>query len=253
MGNSWPWSQNKTTMPSALSVICDDNSNDKQAWNNSDSTSSSQSSSRQELNSIMDSEGTTGNVWTSSNIDDNNLTPTPHSSHSLPHPDPGGPSQWNSSRGAFSAPSSPSLPRSQSQPEPVNKSPPRPSVDDNGVKFWNKHKSPRSQSSSDTPHGWNPSAQGTRRSSNDMSFPGDLSKSPWQYSSRQQEIYQSNYTSREPWRESHASPSAGEVAAILKRLTLEKYLPLFQVCHIFAFVDLSMLQCFTIGLNLRRL
>lgn len=228
MGNSWSWGQNKTTLPSALSVVCDDNPPDKQAWNNSDSTSSSQSSSRQELNSIMDNEGPSV-VWSSSNFDDNNLTPTPNSS-SLSHPDPSnhGTTQWNSARGAFSAPSSPSMPRSQSQPDSSSKSPARPSVDDSGVRSWNKHKSPRSQSSSDTPSGWNHNTQEARRSSVDMSFPGEISKSPWQYSSRQQELYQSNY-SREPWADSHVSPSSVDVANVLKRLTLEKYLSVFQV------------------------
>lgn len=235
--NNWGQSQSKA-LPSALSVVCDEDPPDKQAWNNSDSTSSSQSSSRQELSSIMDNDGPANNsgVWNSSSFNDNNLTPTPHATHSsssLPHPDQN--NQWSSNRGAFSAPSSPSLPRSQSQPDPSSNSMARPSVDDSAVRSWNtKHKSPRSQSSSDQPSGWEQNAQTARRSSVDMSqsFTNEtgISNNPWQYTSRPQDMYQQRgFPGREQWNDSHLAPNSVDISGILKRLTLDKYFHVFEV------------------------
>ena len=109
-------------LSSTLTVVCDEEHCDKQGWNNSDSTSSSRSSSRQELSSIMDSENAAGtNVWNSSAFAED-LTPTPQE-HSMEF-DPSLRGQglssvthWGSNRGAFSAPSSPSLQRTQPNPE----------------------------------------------------------------------------------------------------------------------------------------
>ncbi|XP_032234858.2 ankyrin repeat and KH domain-containing protein 1 isoform X2 [Nematostella vectensis] len=226
---------------SSLSVTCDEETPEKQAWNNSDSTSSSRSSSRQELSSIMDADSATNSgVWNSCAFADD-ITPTPQTGSgplSMPHPSQAMNvnTQWSSNRGAYSAPSSPSQPRSQSQPEPGSESVGlQPSMDDSAVQWNSKEKSPRSHSSSDQTSGWNSgSQQAPRRSSIDLSQSyqmegGGVPSGPWQYPSRQQEVCSAGFGVREPWREPPSTLGSGfDVPMILKRLTLEKYLPVFE-------------------------
>lgn len=236
-----PLSANSIWGPAALSVVCDDDSHDKQAWNNSDSTSSSsRSSSRQELSSIMDSEGAPSNgMWNSAYTEE--LTPTPQQSgvglhSSLPDQGSCTGSQWASARGAYSAPSSPSLPRTNNQPL---SGPPsvvaQPSVDDIAVSSWtSKQRSPRSQSSSEPlSTGWTENVPAQRRSSVDMSqsFPGDagIPSHPWQEVQHSQG-YPPGLVTRENWKETGGVRSASvDVTQLLQRLALEKYLPVFEV------------------------
>lgn len=224
----------------SLSVVCDDSTPDKQAWNNSDSTSSSRSSSRQELSSIMDSDlPSSNNVWNSSAFVED-MTPTPQEAQegiNAALSDQGLPtgSQWVPGRGAYSAPSSPSLPRTHNLPESA---PPsmggRPSVDDFAVRSWNsKRRSPRSLSSSEPSNAWNEnlSAQ-PRRSSVDLSQPGGGENSipahPWQQYSRVSQGYPPGLTMRENWREQQGPAGNSEINQLLQRLSLEKYVPLFE-------------------------
>lgn len=228
----------------SLSVVCDDGSPDKQAWNNSDSTSSSRSSSRQELSSIMDSDvqGNSG-VWNSSAFVED-MTPTPQQASggmSTALSDQGVPTgaQWVPGRGAYSAPSSPSLPRTQNLPESA---PPsvggRPSVDDFAVRSWtSKQRSPRSLSSSEASTGWSENLPTQpRRSSVDLSQPGGgestIPAHPWQqYSRMPQGPYPPGLTMRENWIDQQSSSTGiSEINQLLQRLALEKYIPVFEVC-----------------------
>jgi len=226
----------------SLSVICDDGTPDKQAWNNSDSTSSSRSSSRQELSSIMDSEIPGNNsVWNSSAFAED-MTPTPQQSTggmNTALSDQGVPSgsQWVPGRAAYSAPSSPSLPRTHSLPESA---PPsmggRPSVDDFAIHSWaSKQRSPRSLSSSEPSTTWNedlPTQQ--RRSSVDLSqsVSGEsvIPTLPWaQYSRMRQASFPAVLAMRENWPENlSASVSNSEVNQLLHKLGLEKYISVFE-------------------------
>lgn len=225
----------------SLSVVCDDGTPDKQAWNNSDSTSSSRSSSRQELSSIMDSDVQAGSsMWNSSAFVED-MTPTPQEVQggmNTAMSDQGVPtgSQWVPGRGAYSAPSSPSLPRTHNLPESA---PPsmggRPSVDDFAVRSWaSKQRSPRSLSSSEPSTGWNENLPSQpRRSSVDLSQPGGGENSipahPWQQYSRMPQGYPPGLTMRENWREQPAPVNNSEINQLLQRLGLEKYVPLFEV------------------------
>lgn len=228
----------------SLSVVCDDGSPDKQAWNNSDSTSSSRSSSRQELSSIMDSDvqGNSG-VWNSSAFVED-MTPTPQQASggmSTALSDQGVPTgaQWVPGRGAYSAPSSPSLPRTQNLPESA---PPsvggRPSVDDFAVRSWaSKQRSPRSLSSSEASTGWSENLPTqARRASVDLSQPGGgestIPAHPWQqYSRMPQGPYPPGLTMRENWIDQQSSSTViSEINQLLQRLALEKYIPVFEVC-----------------------
>ncbi|XP_027047638.1 ankyrin repeat domain-containing protein 17-like isoform X3 [Pocillopora damicornis] len=224
----------------SLSVVCDDSTPDKQAWNNSDSTSSSRSSSRQELSSIMDSDlPPSNNVWNSSALLED-MTPTPQEAQggiNTALSDQGVPtgSQWVPGRGAYSAPSSPSLPRAHNLPESA---PPsmggRPSVDDFAVRSWNsKRRSPRSLSSSEPSTAWNENLPAQpRRSSVDLSQPGGGENSipahPWQQYSRLPQGYPPGLTMRENWREQQGPVGNSEINQLLQRLSLEKYVPLFE-------------------------
>lgn len=229
----------------SLSVVCDDSTPDKQAWNNSDSTSSSRSSSRQELSSIMDSDlPPSNNVWNSSALLED-MTPTPQEAQggiNTALSDQGVPtgSQWVPGRGAYSAPSSPSLPRAHNLPESA---PPsmggRPSVDDFAVRSWNsKRRSPRSLSSSEPSTAWNENLPAQpRRSSVDLSQPGGGENSipahPWQQYSRLPQGYPPGLTMRENWREQQGPVGNSEINQLLQRLSLEKYVPLFEVWLIY--------------------
>lgn len=226
----------------SLSVVCDEGTPDKQAWNNSDSTSSSRSSSRQELSSIMDSDVPASNTMWNSPAFVEDMTPTPQEAQggmNTALSDQGVPtgSQWVPGRGAYSAPSSPSLPRTHSLPESA---PPsmggRPSVDDFAVRSWaSKQRSPRSLSSSEPPTGWNENLPAQpRRSSVDLSQSGGSENSipahPWQQYSRLPQGYPPGLTMRENWREQSASTSSNsEIKQLLQRLGLEKYVPVFEV------------------------
>ena len=228
------------THGTSLSVICDDGTPDKQAWNNSDSTSSSRSSSRQELSSIMDSDvpGNSG-MWNSSSFVED-MTPTPQQASggmNTALSDQGVPTgaQWVPGRGAYSAPSSPSLPRTQNLPESA---PPsmggRPSVDDFAVRSWaSKQRSPRSLSSSEPSTGWNENLPAQpRRSSVDLSqSESTIPAHPWQqYSRMPQGPYPPGLTMRENWLEQQsATTSNPEIHQLLQRLGLEKYVPVFEV------------------------
>lgn len=226
----------------SLSVICDDGTPEKQAWNNSDSTSSSRSSSRQELSSIMDSD-IPGNssMWNSSAFVED-MTPTPqHATGGMNTAlsDQGVPSgsQWVPGRGAYSAPSSPSLPRTHSLPESA---PPtmggHPSVDDFAVHSWaSKQRSPRSLSSSEPSTGWNEELPTQhRRSSVDLSQSvggeNTIPAHPWQqYSRMPQGPFPPGLAMRENW-STHQSALVGnsEINQLLQRLGLEKYIPVFE-------------------------
>ena len=230
----------------SLSVVCDDGSPDKQAWNNSDSTSSSRSSSRQELSSIMDSDapGNSG-VWNSSAFVED-MTPTPQQTSggmNTALSDQGVPTgtQWVPGRGAYSAPSSPSLPRTHNLPESA---PPsmggRPSVDDFAVRSWaSKQRSPRSLSSSEPSPGWSDNLPTQpRRSSVDLSQPvgseSSIPAHPWQHYPRMpQGPYPSGLAMRENWLEQQSALSGNsEINQLLQRLGLEKYIPVFEVCFL---------------------
>lgn len=242
-----------TSQPHAtsLSVVCDEGTPDKQAWNNSDSTSSSRSSSRQELSSIMDSD-VSGNssMWNSSAFVED-MTPTPQQASggmNTALSDQGVPtgSQWVPGRGAYSAPSSPSLPRTHNLPESA---PPsmggRPSLDDFAVQSWaSKQRSPRSLSSSEPSTGWNENLPAQpRRSSVDLSqsvgSESTIPAHPWQqYSRMPQGLYPPGLTMRENWLDQQsAQNSNSEINQLLQRLGLEKYIPVFEVC-IFLFLCL---------------
>lgn len=226
----------------SLSVVCDEGTPDKQAWNNSDSTSSSRSSSRQELSSIMDSDVPASNTMWNSSAFVEDMTPTPQEAQggmNTALSDQGVPtgSQWVPGRGAYSAPSSPSLPRTHNLPESA---PPsmggRPSVDDFAVRSWaSKQRSPRSLSSSEPSTGWNENLPAQpRRSSVDLSQSGGGENSipahPWQQYSRMPQGYPPGLTMRENWREQPAPTSSNsEINQLLQRLGLEKYVPLFEV------------------------
>lgn len=237
----------------SLSVICDDGTPDKQAWNNSDSTSSSRSSSRQELSSIMDSEIPGNNsVWNSSAFAED-MTPTPQQSTggmNTALSDQGVPSgsQWVPGRAAYSAPSSPSLPRTHSLPESA---PPsmggRPSVDDFAIHSWaSKQRSPRSLSSSEPSTTWNedlPTQQ--RRSSVDLSqsVSGEsvIPTLPWaQYSRMRQAPFPAVLAMRENWPENlSASVSNSEVNQLLHKLGLEKYISVFEVALFYHIIEVA--------------
>ena len=228
----------------SLSVICDDGTPDKQAWNNSDSTSSSRSSSRQELSSIMDSD-IPGNssMWNSSAFVED-MTPTPQQATggmNTALSDQGVPSasQWVPGRGAYSAPSSPSLPHTHTLPESA---PPsmggRPSFDDFAVQSWaSKQRSPRSLSNIESSTGWNEEIPAQRRRSSvdlsqSVSGENTIPAHPWQqYSRLLQGPFPPGLASRENWLE-HQSASVGnsEINQLLQRLGLEKYILVFEVC-----------------------
>ena len=248
-----------TSQPHAtsLSVVCDDGTPDKQAWNNSDSTSSSRSSSRQELSSIMDSD-VPGNssMWNSSAFIED-MTPTPQQASggmNTALSDQGVPtgSQWVPGRGAYSAPSSPSLPRTQNLPESA---PPsmggRPSLDDFAVRSWaSKQRSPRSLSSSEPSTGWNENLPAQpRRSSVDLSQSvggeSNIPAHPWQqYSRMPQGAYPPGLSMRENWLEQQSAPSNNsEINQLLQRLGLEKYIPVFEVQCTLPFVSSPFLLC----------
>ena len=142
-------------------------------------------------------------------------------------------------RGAYSAPSSPSLPRTQNLPESA---PPsvggRPSVDDFAVRSWtSKQRSPRSLSSSEASTGWSENLPTQpRRSSVDLSQPGvgesTIPAHPWQqYSRMPQGPYPPGLTMRENWIDQQSSSTGiSEINQLLQRLALEKYIPVFEVC-----------------------
>ena len=116
----------------------------------------------QQLSSIMDSDAPASNTLWNSPAFVEDMTPTPQEAQggmNTALSDQGVPtgSQWVPGRGAYSAPSSPSLPRTHNLPESA---PPsmggRPSVNDFAVRSWaSKQRSPRSFSSSEPPTGWN--------------------------------------------------------------------------------------------------
>ena len=184
------------------------------------------------------------NVWNSSALLED-MTPTPQEAQggiNTALSDQGVPtgSQWVPGRGAYSAPSSPSLPRAHNLPESA---PPsmggRPSVDDFAVRSWNsKRRSPRSLSSSEPSTAWNENLPAQpRRSSVDLSQPGGSENSipahPWQQYSRLPQGYPPGLTMRENWREQQGPVGNSEINQLLQRLSLEKYVPLFEVWLIY--------------------
>ena len=240
-GSIWGPPGNQHPPATSLSVVCDDDSPEKQPWNNSDSTSSSRSSSRQELTSIMDSEvPANSGLWNSSAFVED-LTPTPQEAlvgMSAPLPDQGAStsSQWVPGRAAYSAPSSPSLPRTQHLPDSA---PPsmggHPSVDDLAVRPWvSKQRSPRSLSSSEPSTGWTGNLpMPVRRSSVDLSQSvvgeNSIPAHPWHYSRPVSQGYPPGLTIRKNWREQTAPHNNSEIMQLLQQLGLEKYLPVFEV------------------------
>lgn len=241
-------------LATALTVVCDEESVDKQGWNNSDSTSSSRSSSRQELSSIMDSDNTGNGVWNSSAFAED-LTPTPQGNSmefntALRGPGVSTSSHWGGNRGAFSAPSSPSLQRTQIDSEVVP--PGQPAVDDIAIRTWpTKQKSPRSISLTEQPLSWSTGNQGHRRANSDIDregvSEGKMPSHPWPYSpSQAQPPSQHSYPpglipgTRDSWRENSSPNTASQsgtstridLGQTLQRLGLEKYLHVFEVCTV---------------------
>ena len=200
-------------------------------------------------------DNTSGNgVWNSSAFADD-LTPTPQVNNIEFNPSLRGQgvstgTHWNGNRGAFSAPSSPSLQRTQIDSEVVP--PGQPAVDDIAVRTWPvKQKSPRSVSLTDQPLNWSASNQGHRRTNSEICRDGinenRMPSHSWPYSPSQTQppAPQHSYPpglmpgTRDSWRKNTSSSSVTQtltssgfdLGQTLQRLGLEKYLHVFQVSY----------------------